>query len=132
VECTHLHWGAGTTPDEGVAERKAQVRALLDHERPEWPPTLLMGDFNAIPGSLELAGLEAPGSGFVDAWSTRNPAEPGHTIPVEAPARRIDYIWLAGPVTCTAIAVLDSNETRLASDHFPVVADLWLPADGLQ
>jgi endonuclease/exonuclease/phosphatase family metal-dependent hydrolase len=51
---------------------------------------------------------------------------PGSTIPVDHPARRIDYIWLGEGVSCSAVDVLDSADTRLASDHFPVVADVTI------
>jgi endonuclease/exonuclease/phosphatase family metal-dependent hydrolase len=126
VACTHLHWGSTATPAESIAERAEQVAAIIGTLQPAPAPTLLMGDFNAVPASPELAALRDPASGFRDAWALVHGGEPGYTIPVDHPARRIDYIWLDERVTCTSIKVLDTADTRLASDHFPVVADVTI------
>lgn len=81
------------------------------------PDVLLFGDFNAEPGTPPIMHLETV---FRDAWALGGEG-PGYTIPVTAPARRIDYIFLsrnwAAPV---AIEVIPT----LASDHLPVVAHL--------
>jgi endonuclease/exonuclease/phosphatase family metal-dependent hydrolase len=126
VACTHLHWGSTATPAESIAERAEQVAAIIETLQPAPAPTLLMGDFNAAPDSPELAALRDPASGFRDAWALVHGDQPGYTIPIDHPARRIDHIWLGDGVTCSSIRVQVTADTRLASDHFPVVADLTL------
>jgi len=130
VECTHLHWGGHDRPDVGVATRRGQVAALVTTLREPKVPVVLMGDFNACPGSDELEPLASPASGFRDAWVTCGAGPPGHTIPthpVDPPERRIDYSWRGRDVACHRVAVVDTAVTRLASDHYPVQADLQLP-----
>jgi endonuclease/exonuclease/phosphatase family metal-dependent hydrolase len=127
VACTHLHWGSNAIPEESIAERGEQVAAIIETLHPAPAPTLLMGDFNAVPDSPDLEALRAPASRFRDAWELVHGDKPGYTIPVDHPTRRIDYMWLGEGVTCSSIAVLDSADTRLASDHFPIVADVTLP-----
>ena len=49
------------------------------------------------------------------------------TYPARAPLRRIDGIFVDRVVKVTGYQVLDSPETRRASDHLPVYAELDLP-----
>ena len=89
-------------------------------------PVLLMGDFNedighgsfdelAVRGFRDLgAALSAP-----DAVGTFH----GYEEPV-AGGDRIDWVLGRGEVTVSDISVVDDDRTRVASDHFPVVAEL--------
>jgi endonuclease/exonuclease/phosphatase family metal-dependent hydrolase len=130
VACTHLHWGVETTPGDAIAERRDQVEAILAALPRDGTPTLLMGDFNAVPESEELAAMRQPGSGFVDAWRVVQGDAPGFTIPTDAPARRIDYLFVSAGVEIRAADVIDTSRTRVASDHFPVAADLTAVSPG--
>lgn len=109
VFSTHLDF----RPDPSV--RKTQVSEMLAIIGEPTRPTVLMGDMNAGPGREELAPLFAR---FRDAWAGQ--ADPGNTIPVDAPTNRIDYVFVAGPVRAVSARVLDTR----ASDHRPVVAEL--------
>jgi endonuclease/exonuclease/phosphatase family metal-dependent hydrolase len=80
-------------------------------------PVILVGDFNAAPDAKSIASLR---DFLTDAWPAVS-KEPGFTIPVKKPTRRIDYIWIT-PATITplSMAVLYSE----ASDHLPIIGEL--------
>ena len=114
-------------------------------------PVILMGDFNALEHSDEIALLRA--AGFRDAYAEAG-EPPGYTwdgtvnanirlqkrtFPedfwLEPKQQRIDYIFFRGPglEVDTARVVLDSPKGGLyPSDHFGVMADFHLrePAPG--
>jgi endonuclease/exonuclease/phosphatase family metal-dependent hydrolase len=119
--------------------RTAEALGILRHGEEISGPAVLLGDLNAAPHSPELTALAA--GGWREAASelhcaTRpalrglllrlpalaplvgDPARPTH--PARFPVRRIDSLWVRGPVT-----VLDLETGGLvASDHRPVVATL--------
>ena len=78
---------------------------------------MAIGDFNDVPGSPTWTRLMTV---FTDAWAAVGGGD-GFTIPVEAPAKRIDWILVRGLEPVSA-AVLKSE----ASDHLPVVATVKL------
>jgi endonuclease/exonuclease/phosphatase family metal-dependent hydrolase len=82
-------------------------------------PVILVGDFNAPPEAKSNVTIR----GFLaDTWPLLN-REPGFTIPVKKPTRRIDYIWITpASITPVKMAVIQSE----ASDHLPIVAELRL------
>ena len=83
---THLHHVEGA---DGARVRLAQLPRLLQAEAgPE--ATVLMGDFNAEPGSAEIAHVRSA-----------------------RPDRRIDYIWLSAGLEASDFAATSST----ASDH---------------
>jgi endonuclease/exonuclease/phosphatase family metal-dependent hydrolase len=100
VFVTHLAW----EPELG-AVRGRQVRAVLAAieqfvaPHPAALPGLLMGDFNAVPGTDELRPLD---TGWVDAWQVAGDG-PGVTFDPEndyaqaweEPPQRLDYLFLA-------------------------------------
>jgi endonuclease/exonuclease/phosphatase family metal-dependent hydrolase len=108
---THLDF----RPDPSV--RAAQVAEMLTIMGEMSRATILMGDLNAPPERPELAPLFAR---MRDAWSTSD--GPGYTYPADAPARRIDFVLVGGPVDVSSARVIHSD----ASDHRPVVAELTL------
>lgn len=73
-------------------------------------PVLVGGDLNALPDSP--IHQELRGAGFRDVWPECGAGE-GFTFPVGTPARRIDYLYLAGPARCLEARVLPGG----ASDH---------------
>jgi endonuclease/exonuclease/phosphatase family metal-dependent hydrolase len=82
-------------------------------------PVILVGDFNASPEAKSIATIR----GFLtDTWPAVS-KEPGFTIPVKKPTRRIDYIWITpASITPVSMAVIPTE----ASDHLPIVAELRL------
>jgi len=110
---THLDY----RPDPSV--RGTQVAEMLAIIGEQGRPTILMGDMNAPPEREELAPLFAR---LRDAWS--GSADPGFTFPGDAPVRRIDYVFVTGPLRVVSARVPDTA----ASDHRPVVAELVLEA----
>lgn len=82
-------------------------------------PVILVGDFNAVPSAPSVAAIR---SFLTDSWTAVS-KDPGYTIPVKKPARRIDYIWITpATITPVSMAVIQTE----ASDHLPIVAELRL------
>ena len=106
---THFHHLEG-----GTAIRQLQSQAIVSF----WnglDRTVIMGDFNAEPDSSEINILRR--AGLVDAAKLMFIAPP-LTFSSDAPARRIDYIWISSDLQVLDVLVPQS----LASDHLPVVA----------
>ncbi len=82
-------------------------------------PVILVGDFNAAPTAPSIAAVR---EFLTDSWTAMS-HEPGFTIPVKKPSKRIDYVW----ITRTSInpAKMDVLYSE-ASDHLPIVAELRL------
>jgi endonuclease/exonuclease/phosphatase family metal-dependent hydrolase len=108
VAVTHLHHTQGP---EGTRVRLAQLPVLLDTVAGR-PATVLMGDFNARPGSAETALVEQAGLADAFAVGGGGPADEP-TWPSNRPNRRIDYIWLSGDLAAGGFTALAST----ASDH---------------
>ena len=91
---------------------------------------VLMGDFNARPTAAEMIPIFAR---FLDAWTAGTPTADnpdGFTSPSRltgSPTSRIDYVFVSSQVTRISAYVPIDADTRLASDHYPVVADIALP-----
>jgi endonuclease/exonuclease/phosphatase family metal-dependent hydrolase len=110
---THLHH----LEDESLP-RQAQVPVILQFWN-EQGFSLLMGDLNAEPDSIEM-GMIAD-AGLVDSWSEAGEG-PGMTSSSGDPIKRIDWIWHTDDMITVEVQVLQT----LASDHFPVQAVLDL------
>jgi endonuclease/exonuclease/phosphatase family metal-dependent hydrolase len=118
---THLQVDRGDGEDAAM-QREDSAQALALRMRGSSEPVVLMGDFNADPNDPELKPL----SGLVDAWAEKGEGS-GATIPAfpaEGPSRRIDAILVDQRLMVRSCAVIRSPRTALASDHYPVVADL--------
>lgn len=131
VFVTHLAWEPhhGPLRLRQLAHAATQVDLLA-------PAGVLVGDFNAEPGSAELKRLAD--AGFVDAWAGDGP---GYTFDrvndyareADEPSCRIDYILVRGSAATAAGARLAFTEPSRAggtpvwpSDHFGVVAEVTL------
>jgi endonuclease/exonuclease/phosphatase family metal-dependent hydrolase len=121
---THLH----TTAADRLLQT-AVIAAVVDTAPAG--SKVLVGDFNARPTAAEIAPITAR---FKDAWAGAgipapdNPA--GNTSParlVGNPTSRIDYAFVSPQVTVAGAYVPIDAETRLAADHYPVVADVAVP-----
>jgi endonuclease/exonuclease/phosphatase family metal-dependent hydrolase len=105
---THLHHVEG--PD-GARVRLAQIPRLLDGVAGR-PATVLLGDFNAEPGSREFALLRE--AGLTDAFQAAGgSADDEPTYSSDRPERRIDYLWLSPDLRASDF----DATTATASDH---------------
>jgi endonuclease/exonuclease/phosphatase family metal-dependent hydrolase len=129
---THLH--------TRVADRLLQtqdIAAVLDSA--PVGPRVLMGDFNARSTfTTTVAEMEPIYARLVDTWREApvvDPANPeGFTSPADLdrdPTSRIDYVFASERVTAAGTFVPVNAQTRLAADHYPVVADLLVPGESV-
>ena len=81
-------------------------------------PFILAGDFNDQPGSRFDVEMN---SHFKDAWRLAG-ISGGGTYPTNHPDRRIDFIWIQGPIKALAAEVRSGD----GSDHLPLLATLQL------
>ncbi len=109
-------------------ERIRQVSTLLG---PDWlgsarcrdEPTVLLGDFNAVPSSMPYRTLARHGrDALVDAGARVRP-----TFPSRFPVLRLDHIFVSGGVRAVHAEVVADRRTRSASDHLPVLATVDVP-----
>ncbi|GEP45606.1 endonuclease [Brevifollis gellanilyticus] len=106
-------------------ERIKQIDALLG---PEWlahpdcgTPSILCGDFNALPYSRVHRKA-------CHAMTDTQRAVPGRraraTFPSRWPLLRLDYIFISQGLKCQSTRVVNTPLARLASDHLPLVAEV--------
>jgi endonuclease/exonuclease/phosphatase family metal-dependent hydrolase len=106
----------------GRLERRIQARAMAEWVRAavERPPVVFCGDLNSRPGSL-VHSLIAPGLRDVQRGAQRRHV---HTFATRWPWICLDYIYTSPDLRVAHVEVITSPLTRVASDHFPVVAEL--------
>jgi len=95
----------------------ARVLDAIRSQKIAGTPLVAGGDFNATPDHPGIARLNA--AGMRDAWAECGSGD-GFTYPSNAPAKRIDYLFLSGDVHCSAAAVMDTQ----VSDHRPLLVTL--------
>jgi endonuclease/exonuclease/phosphatase family metal-dependent hydrolase len=101
-----------------VHERRFQVRQILDYlDSVRHTFVIVLGDFNDW----------LPGRSVVHVLDDRlgKPPKP-RSFPVQWPLFPLDRIWVNPLHTLRRIATHASPAARVASDHFPVVADIEL------
>ena len=106
-------------------ERLRQVDALIGEgwmggaDCPR--PRILVGDFNALPGSSEIRKLTE----VLDDTQLKLPGhKPKGTFFSRLPKARIDYVFVERELEVNNIHVPRSELTRLASDHLPLIVDI--------
>lgn len=91
-------------------------------------PALVMGDFN-LPPEDPLHGRFRE-AGWIDAWQTLRPRDPGYTFESDAPSVRIDYAYVSESLAPRLRAIDIIGGGRAASprlsDHLGVVVELDL------
>lgn len=117
VQVINTHFGLGRVERFVQAKFLAQeIEKVRENE-----PLLLLGDFNSLPRSRSIALLRnhlrsvrtlLPGSG------------PCRTFPTRLPAAAVDHILVNPVLHPTALRVHRTPLARVASDHYPLVADL--------
>ncbi len=112
--CTHLDSTSDATRQD-QAEAIVDALALLKH------PVALAGDLNAEPDEAPIDLLRSAGYAYLDR-------EEKPTFHADNPTKKIDYILVRTsglPLASVPVTVVDE---QAASDHRPVVADLFLDA----
>lgn len=121
---THLH----TTATDRLMQT-ADIAQVIDAAGAG--SKVMVGDFNARPTAAEMAPIFLR---FVDAWGEAGVATADNPNGFTSPARiagnptsRIDYVFVSPQVVVRSAYVPIDTSTRLAADHYPVVADISLP-----
>lgn len=106
-------------------ERRAQAAALVG---PDWighpdcsDPAVLLGDFNAPPYSRSYRMIA---DRLRDAQRANAAGEPQPTFHTRAPVLRLDHVFVTRSVEIVNAAPIRNPLTRVASDHFPLLAEL--------
>jgi endonuclease/exonuclease/phosphatase family metal-dependent hydrolase len=121
--------------NEGVTARRESARLLSewttgdDRQATGEEPVVLMGDFNAPPGSEPYGILTGEGSATLRDARDRasEPVGPDGTIHhfTGDPEEHIDHVFVSPGIDVERHRVVtESDDGRYPSDHFPVVADL--------
>jgi endonuclease/exonuclease/phosphatase family metal-dependent hydrolase len=99
-----------------IQERRFQVRQILDYlDSVRDTFVVVLGDFNDwLPGRSAAHVLD---------HRLGRPARPA-TFPVAWPLVALDRIWVQPRQTLRSVFVHATPTARLASDHFPVVAEI--------
>jgi endonuclease/exonuclease/phosphatase family metal-dependent hydrolase len=110
--------------------RLMQAEAVAEYVDGVEGPVILMGDLNAEPTDMELEPINTL---LTDAWSIGGDGSDGFTYPAdpaETLEKQIDLIYVSEAFTVNDVYVAQNEVTEMASDHFPVVADLVLEDSG--
>jgi endonuclease/exonuclease/phosphatase family metal-dependent hydrolase len=109
----HFDWVAGDGYRFAQAQRVARFLDSLS------TPYILAGDFNDRPHTRTLSLFRER------AREAAKTGEQRFTFSADDPNREIDYVFVSGKDRWRVVAV-DVVEETVASDHFPVVAELVL------
>ena len=114
---THLGLGRG--------ERRLQAELLTSADwlaaRDEEAPLILLGDFNSLPGSGPHRLLSRH---LRDVRQLVRPRRAHRTFPTAFPAFAVDHIFVNAALHPVSVSVHRTAMARVASDHFPLVAEL--------
>jgi endonuclease/exonuclease/phosphatase family metal-dependent hydrolase len=112
VDIFNTHFGL--RPDERLQQAEAVLGMLTGR------PAILSGDLNE---TTSAAGLRLLLETFTDTAAIAGTAD---TPTLPGSPRRIDYILATGGWHVLSSRVLNTAETRVASDHFPWLAEVRL------
>jgi endonuclease/exonuclease/phosphatase family metal-dependent hydrolase len=104
-------------------ERPGQAAVLVEAMADLAAPLIVAADLNETSGG---AAWRTIADGLVDTGAGAAAA----TFPAEQPRQRIDAIFVDARWCLRRHRVVATGQAARASDHLPVVADLWLPVDG--
>jgi endonuclease/exonuclease/phosphatase family metal-dependent hydrolase len=143
LSAVHAAW----TEARRVRELRSLLTAIKTHDRSQH---VLVGDFNTLAPDERLNVSKLPyrlralvwlsggrirwqtiaiilGAGYADAFRALHQTDPGLTFPTWDPQARLDYVFLPKPFAERIVAcdvVTESPSVLVASDHFPVRAEL--------
>ena len=89
-------------------------------------PLILLGDFNSLRGSRPYRTLNRH---LRDVRELTRATRPLRTFPTSFPLLTVDHIFVNGAVQPVSVTVHRSPLARIASDHFPLVAEFVLAPD---
>ncbi len=119
VQVINTHLGLGRR------ERFMQAQLLAG---PEWlgsattsDPLVLLGDFNSLPASPAFQLLARQ---LRDVRTLVSPTPSLKTFPTRLPLLAVDHILVNECFGVNSVRVVRNAATKIASDHFPLVADL--------
>jgi endonuclease/exonuclease/phosphatase family metal-dependent hydrolase len=104
-------------------ERPGQATLLKKAMSELDAPVIVGTDLNESPGGT---AWHTVADGLVDSAVAADRAEV-QTFSCANPQGRIDALFVDPAIQVRGYDVVDTAETRRASDHFPLVADLTLP-----
>ena len=136
-------WVCNLHLDHQSAEARTKGAALVRRRMASRPrgmreePVVILGDFNATPGSPPVETLLAAGDdgAFVDAWRAiddRPEEASGSTWNgwnADTRERRIDYVLVRGLTVRAARIMRPTNDAGPLSDHWPLRATLDFTPD---
>ena len=107
--------------------RRAQLEALLGEDwlgHPNCHGTIIFcGDFNTMPSSVLYKKVSEK---FKDTQHKRSKSSPRGTFFTRFPSARIDYIFVDHETEVISTQIPNSELTRIASDHFPLITNIIL------
>lgn len=119
VHVINTHFGLGRR------ERRLQAELLTSAD---WlaasecgAPLILLGDFNSLPGSRPHRLLSRH---LRDVRQLVKSPRPLRTFPTAFPALAVDHIFVNAALQPLSVSVHRTPRARVASDHFPLVAEL--------
>lgn len=119
VHVLNTHFGLGRI------ERLLQAQNLTSSEwlgeRPGDGPVILLGDFNSLPGSRPYRAIIQH---LRDVRRLVTPVRPFRTFPTAFPLLAVDHIFINAALRALGLKVHRSVLARVASDHFPLIAEL--------
>ena len=114
---THLGLGRGERLLQAHLFTSAEWHAAIVRDA----PLILLGDFNSLPGSLPHRALTRY---LRDVRELVRATRPIGTFPTWFPALAVDHIFVNAALQPLSLTVHRSTVARIASDHFPLVAEL--------
>jgi endonuclease/exonuclease/phosphatase family metal-dependent hydrolase len=95
---------------------------------PEWlgsattgEPLVLLGDFNSLPSS---PAFQLVAQQLRNVRTLVSPTPSLKTFPTRLPLLAVDHILVNECFGVESVSVVRNATTKIASDHFPLVADL--------
>ena len=130
VTVINAHLQSDSLGRSARAQRVDQAQVVAATAEKAGGPTVVMGDFNAEVGDAELDALLGPDSRLTDAWAVAGKGS-GLTVPL-APRnelqKRIDLILVSPDFQVEGASVVITPTSQMASDHYPVAAELRVGA----
>jgi endonuclease/exonuclease/phosphatase family metal-dependent hydrolase len=121
VHIINSHFGLGR--DERIVQAQMLIGPTWLGSVPPAAPVILLGDFNSVRTSRAYRLIAAH---LRDVRTLVRPARTFCTFPTRFPLLAVDHIFVSRALHPTQLSVHRTPLARLASDHFPLVAELTI------